>query len=197
MASANKPYHHGNLRAQLIEAGRALLDEAGADGVTIRAVARTAGVSHAAPANHFRDRQALMTALVTTLFNELGEVIDRRLARAGGESAPGEFARALVLYGLKKPNRYKLLWRRDLTNNDDSDLQTAMDAIYDRLLAAIEPLAAQKVDKDTIAIALWSLAHGYVSLRMDGNFVARRDAKSGQRREDAIIELILGQFIET
>ncbi len=62
MAKRTAPYHHGDLRRALLAAALALLDEGGVEAVTIRAVARRTGVTHAAPANHFRGREARRTA---------------------------------------------------------------------------------------------------------------------------------------
>ena len=61
-------FHHGNLREALLQASLSLLDSGGPEGVTIRAVARETGVSHAAPVNHFKDREALLTGLAVQLF---------------------------------------------------------------------------------------------------------------------------------
>ena len=80
-------YHHGNLRAGLLDAALTILDAEGVDAVTIRAVARAAGVSHAAPANHFADRKALLTALAAGIFAALAGRIARKLAAAPGGRA--------------------------------------------------------------------------------------------------------------
>lgn len=187
-------YHHGDLRVALLAAGLELLDEAGPDGVTIRAVARRAGVSHAAPANHFADRRRLLTALATDLFRRLGEQIAAALAKAPASTSVRVrvFADALLDFGLAAPNRYRLLWRRDLLDNEDAELSQAMDAIYERLVAELSsPPRRRPNDVHTYAIALWSLAHGYISMRIDSTFSARDDKVSGEPRERAIVGLLL------
>ena len=188
-------YHHGDLRPALLRAALELLDAEGPEGVTIRAVARRASVSHAAPANHFADRGELLTALATTLFQDLDTRIARALAR--GARPPVErvraFADALLRFGLAAPNRYRLLWRRDLLDLRDAALASAMDAIYDRLVAELAALPGRRPHgPDTYAIALWSLVHGYLSMRIDGTFVARTDPVSGVPRERAIVDALLG-----
>ncbi|MBL4791169.1 MAG: helix-turn-helix transcriptional regulator [Kordiimonadaceae bacterium] len=55
-------FHHGDLKRTLFSVAVSLLDQHGVSGVTIRAVARSAGVSHGAPVNHYKDRRALLTA---------------------------------------------------------------------------------------------------------------------------------------
>ena len=75
-----RTFHHGNLRQALLEAALDLLDAEGTAGVTIRAAAAKAGVSHAAPANHFKDRKALLTAVAKTQFELISERINSGLA---------------------------------------------------------------------------------------------------------------------
>ncbi|PWH05940.1 TetR family transcriptional regulator [Brachybacterium endophyticum] len=71
----DRPYHHGNLRAALLEAAEASLAEHGADGISLRDLAREIGVSHGAPRRHFPDRQALLDALAISGFVRLDEQI--------------------------------------------------------------------------------------------------------------------------
>jgi AcrR family transcriptional regulator len=187
-------FHHGNLREALLDAAFEILDETGPDAITIREVARRTGVSHAAPVNHFKDRTSLLTAVATKLFTELADAINHELEEADpvASKQAGAFAKALIAYGISNPHRYNLLWRRDLVDNSDPDLQTAMDSIYDELIAKIETSRKKpKYDQHTIAIALWSLAHGYVSMRSDGNFEPMKDLITGQNREDAMIDSVL------
>jgi AcrR family transcriptional regulator len=191
-----KPARKGALRPALLAAARTLLDREGADAVTIRAVARACGVSHAAPANHFADRRSLLTALAAELFADLAETMENALAGAPqnpankgfGTARLTAFGEALVAYGLAHPERYRLLWRRDLLDGEDAALQGTMDRLYARLLEELSalPLPAGK-DPETAAVGLWSLCHGYISMRLDGNFIARRDKESGAPRHSAMI----------
>lgn len=193
-ATRDTPYHHGNLREALMDAAFALLDEDGAEAVTIRAVARRAGVTHAAPANHFAGRKALMTALAARVFEDLAREIARRLARAGGglEARLRVFADAVLRFGLASPNRYRLIWRWDALDGQDAALQQSMDAIYDRLIAELSAHGSSSLDPHSRAIALWSMVHGYVSMRIEGNLVPGRDAVTGEPREKAIVTALLG-----
>src|SRR6201996_1254631 len=83
-----RPYHHGNLRAALLAAAETTLREQGPDQVSLRALAREAGVSHGAPRRHFPDRQALLDALAEVGFDRLGSELRPAVAAAGGEFAP-------------------------------------------------------------------------------------------------------------
>lgn len=78
-----KSYHHGNLRAVLLDAAEQTLREQGADRVSLRELARRAGVSHGAPNRHFHDRQALLDALVDVGFDRLGDELDAAIESAG------------------------------------------------------------------------------------------------------------------
>lgn len=197
MLQAKKRFHHGNLKAALLEAALEILDASGPDAITIREVARRADVSHAAPANHFADRRALLTEVSVLLFTQLASAIqlgidhDERSQIARIRC----FAESLVDYGLKYPQRYRMLWRRDLVMHEDPRLVRAMDGIYEGLIAEID--AAQlprQTDPHTIAIGLWSLAHGYASMRIDSIFEPAADCITGQPRMEAIFDIFLDQY---
>lgn len=85
--SADKPYHHGSLRAALLTAAERTLREQGAEQVTLRELARQAGVSHGAPSRHFRDRQTLLQALAAVGFARLGDGIAAAIGRPGQDFA--------------------------------------------------------------------------------------------------------------
>ncbi len=187
-----KSFHHGDLKRVLAEVALELLDEHGVGGVTIRAVAKAAGVSHAAPVNHYKDRGALLTALTKTQFDALEHEIEVRLARTESNPNPGieVFASVIMDFGFRYPHRYKLLWNADLVDHADPELLSVMDRIYDRLCAEFSKVVpAHTVDKDTYAVALWSMLHGYVDMRLSGMFEPMNDNLSGMPRSEAIVDL--------
>ena len=187
-------FHHGNLRSALIDAATKLLDQEGDKGVTIRAVARAAGVSHAAPANHFHDRKALMTSLAAQFFEDLHIYIIEALKPKSGsaEDSIFSFADALINYGLHYPERYQLLWRQDLLNDDDPALQKAMDGLYSHFTETIASFHTPvDYDLDTVSVALWSMCHGYVLMRLGGTFVPMQDKRTQTPRHKAIISSYL------
>ena len=79
----SRPFHHGNLRAVLLEQAEAMLRDVGAEGLSLRELARQAGVSHGAPRSHFIDRQALLNALAEQGFNRFTDRIRAALASQG------------------------------------------------------------------------------------------------------------------
>ncbi|BCY09193.1 TetR/AcrR family transcriptional regulator [Actinoplanes sp. L3-i22] len=78
-----RPFHHGNLRAVLLEQAEAMLRESGVDGLSLRELARQAGVSHGAPRSHFIDRQALLDALAEQGFDRMAEQVGAALRTPG------------------------------------------------------------------------------------------------------------------
>lgn len=187
-----KPFHHGDLKRVLFDVALARLDEHGASGVTIRAVAKDAGVSHGAPVNHYKDRRALLTALAKAQFDALLAGIDTRLAELDDD--PGArieiIASAMMDFGFRYPHRYRLLWSADLIDHADAELLSVMDSIYDRLCTEFSKASpGREFDKDTYAVALWSMLHGYVDMRLSGMFEPLNDSISGAPRGKAIIDL--------
>ena len=194
-------YHHGNLRAELLKAAMSILDESGIEAVTIRQVARKAGVGHSAPANHFAGKRALLTQLAIDIFVSLGDIIKSELRAAphGLSEKVQIFTDTLIEFGLSQPNRFRLLWRRDYLDNDNKELNIAMDVIYDELLAALATGKTGKVCNVSIeskAIALWSMLQGYVTMRIDGNLEPKKDEVSGKDRQQAIVDVLLQGILE-
>ncbi len=197
MNSKTNAYHHGNLRAELLNAAMSILDESGIEAVTIRQVARKAGVGHSAPANHFAGKRALLTQLAIDIFTKLGETIKKELVAApeGLADKIAVFADTLVTFGLGQPNQYRLMWRRDYLDNDSTELNSAMDVIYDKLLAILVTDKKSIVSAESKAIALWSMLQGYVSMRIDGNLEPKKDEISGKDRQQAIVDVLLHGLI--
>lgn len=182
-----------SLRTTLIEQGFLLLDREGPDGVTIRAVARAAGVSHAAPANHFSDRRHLLTELASIAF---GQYLERVDAYPGTDRARA-FVAALIDFALAFPGRYELIWRKDLIDWEGPVFLEQMNRAYADFLAALGVAHSYKGDEkpdiETLATAAWSMAHGYAVLRSTGIFDHRTDAVTGKPRAEAILDLLLGK----
>src|SRR3954451_7072520 len=78
-----RPYHHGNLREALLDAGERALETGGVQNLSLRELAREVGVSHAAPRRHFPDKQALLDALALGGFERLGTAMASAMAAAG------------------------------------------------------------------------------------------------------------------
>lgn len=187
-------HHHGALKQALVDAALEILDLEGVEAVTIRAVARKAGVSHAAPVNHFPDRRALLTAVAIFCFEELKTAIARTGFAEGSDPRRNmtAFVDAFHDYGLAKPNRYRLMWRRDMLDADDSALNAMTDGLFENVTEMMtafgEPPNGSIMSR---VVAACSIIHGYVLLRIDGNFIGVADEKTGHPRHIALIEALL------
>jgi len=200
MLSKKNSYHHGNLRSELIYAAIELLDEQGVEAVSVRKIARKVGVAHSAPANHFKDKKALFTALATEIFTHLLSIMDKELKTKASSLSESIhlFSKTILEFGLKYPNRYHLLWRKECLNNEDEVLYAVMENMYERLTKILAEhqqqsasLIKSQASVESQAIALWSMIHGYVTLRLDGNLIAKNDEQSGLERQTAIIDVLL------
>ncbi len=170
-----KPYHHGNLRAALVEAATALIAERGPDGFTLREVARRARVSHAAPYRHFRDRDDLLAAVVEQGFDGLRRAVTRAKS---SPASPLEALRragiAYVNYAVAHPARFQVMFRMELDAEKYPAARTAAEAAFESLVAAV---AACQQSGDlpgsrprVFATIAWSLVHGIAHLAIGGQF---------------------------
>lgn len=150
-------YHHGDLKAVILAKAATLVAERGADGVSLRELARAAGVSHAAPAHHFTDRRGLFTALAA----EGWHLLAAALADVRGEFL--DAALAYARFALDHPGHYAVMFDRSLVNPDDPDLIAAITAAGTELRQGVGTLddARAVEDPQAAALAAWSLVHGF------------------------------------
>lgn len=169
-----KPYHHGDLRNALIQAGLEMLSEGGAAALDLRKVARKAGVSHAAPYRHFADKQALVAAINEEGFRSLAERIQSTLRAAPDdpfEQLQG-IARAYVQFAQEHPWLMREMFSGlTIEREAFADLQTASKAVF-KLYAEVVKRGQERgsiIDGDPGALAgvLWSLLHGVAMLTIE------------------------------
>jgi len=153
-------YHHGDLKAVILGQAAELVAARGADGVSLRELARAAGVSHAAPAHHFVDRRGLFTALAAQGW--------RKLAAALAQARPefGDAALAYVQFAIDHPGHYEVMFDKSLYDDTDAELVAASSAAGAELNRGVGTLADPKAadDPDSAALAAWSLVHGFSML---------------------------------
>ena len=156
-------YHHGDLKAVILAKVATLVAERGADGISLRELAREAGVSHAAPAHHFTDRRGLFTALAAQGWRLLAEA----LAAARPDFI--DAALAYVRFTLDHPGHYAVMFDRSLVNADDPELVDAQNAAGAELAHGVGTLKdpGAKADPQSAALAAWSLVHGFAMLRLN------------------------------
>ncbi|OZI80059.1 MULTISPECIES: TetR/AcrR family transcriptional regulator [Bordetella] len=192
-------YHHGALRAALIDATEAILAERGLEGFTLREAARRVNVSPAAPLHHFGSVAGLLTEVAILGFEALTRY-QREGARAGGDD-PAARLRAQGLgylrFALAYPARFQLMFRKDRLT-DDPRLLAAGQAAFAELENAIRAYTAfpagQPLDAATHALLLgaWSTVHGFAHLALDGKL----DAPGGPRADAATLEGTLRRILE-
>ncbi len=169
----SKPYHHGDLRAALIESAVRLLREQGPDALTLRGVARAAGVSQAAPYRHFSDRRALVGAVAEEGFRLLGQHMAEAMRQAQGRPGMKGVARAYVRFAHEHPAEYRIMFGPEMARTDDlPSLHETSSSVLGFVKGAIEQLQGAGLvgpgDPGTIAITIWSMLHGLVMLSLDG-----------------------------
>ena len=157
-------YHHGDLKAVILSQAATLVAERGADGISLRELARAAGVSHAAPAHHFTDRRGLFTALATEGFDLLAASLTDARPRFV------DAARAYVRFAIDHPGHYAVMWDKSLYDDTDAVLVAAEAAAGAELSSGVGTLADPKAtaDPEGAALAAWSLVHGFSLLWLNG-----------------------------
>src|SRR5215469_3150823 len=136
---AQRAYHHGDLRRQLIAAAEQIIRERGVDGFTLREAARRVGVSPAAPAHHFKDAKGLLTEVALLGFRDFGKALAAADKR-GGENAARrlhEQGKAYVRFALKYPARFQLMFRVDKHDHTNSEFVHVAKQAYEVLESAI------------------------------------------------------------
>ncbi len=159
MSTFEKPYHHGDLRAALIDAAETLLD-AGGD-ISLREAARMAGVSPTAAYRHFADKDALLAALAVRGFQEFGLALDEAAARDPGNELAAR-GRAYIRFALARPGRFRLMFGPLLSRV--APLNPELREVSKQTFAAIEGAAG---DTDE-ALRRWGMVHGLAHLLLDG-----------------------------
>jgi AcrR family transcriptional regulator len=169
-APPDDKYHHGNLRQALIAAAEAELVESGHEHISLRAIARRANVSHAAPAHHFGDSAGLLTALAAVGFKRLNVAMQTELAAAG--QSPGEQLAAIavgyVRYAVDNPHLFKLMFSSLPRISSSNELQIVADEAFGTLVTIVARRSRRATFKTTDGwmdiAALWAAVHGYADL---------------------------------
>ncbi|MFJ8000967.1 TetR/AcrR family transcriptional regulator [Streptomyces sp. NPDC096310] len=175
--SDRQSYHHGDLRAAVLRSALHLLDTDGADALSLRAVARHAGVSANAPYRHYRDKEALLAALATHGFTELKARFE---AAADDPDAPDDpaasrpadlasalapLARTTVRYALDHPGLFHLMFGHPCVSH--ADVSAASDAAQAAVTARIAAFAPPE-HREPLKLGVWALVHGLSLLLLDG-----------------------------
>ncbi|MFI5320411.1 MAG: TetR/AcrR family transcriptional regulator [Myxococcota bacterium] len=170
-ARRRRSYHHGDLRRALLDAALALIARHGVSALTLREVARRAGVSHAAPAHHFGDLLGLVRALSDESFEALRAHMHARMQ--GAQSAAEALRRSGVAYvefAVANPGRFRAMFHPAI--GDQSERPSAAEAAaYEVLLAGIRALNTGRrlgaAEAALLALRAWAPMHGLAALAVD------------------------------
>ena len=193
--AAARRYHHGDLRAALLDAAEAELAEAGTEAFSLRKVARRAGVSHAAPAHHFRDVAGLLTALAARGFERLGDMMDAWTDGAGPDARDRLMAVGLayVAFASAHTALFRLCFGSMVPDHSDAVLKAAGDATFDRLAQGVAAVTGEPAYGPPEAMAatyrLWAGTHGVADLLAARRMTPIADMAPAER--EAVVTALL------
>ncbi|WP_078629336.1 TetR/AcrR family transcriptional regulator [Streptomyces sp. 142MFCol3.1] len=183
-----RPYHHGDLRRAIL---RAALDAIAADGpssLSLRDLARRAGVSHAAPAHHFKDRTGLLTAIAAEGY----ELLAAALADADDLRDAGV---RYVRFAREHPAYFQVMFSPEPLRANDLELTTARTLAGERLRSAVlaVPQEGRGPDSRLAGVAAWSLAHGFATLLLSHNL----DGPVGEQDPDEVFRALTRMLFQS
>ncbi|MFC9250884.1 TetR/AcrR family transcriptional regulator [Amycolatopsis thailandensis] len=168
-------------RTRLIDTAANLLAEEGVGAVTLRGIAKAAGVSHGAPLRHFSGRAALLSAVATRGYTEL---LDRGTGLPDGTPRERLIAacHGYLDFALTNPAMFELMFRRDLIDPDDTELTRVSSAVFDFFASLVGALQDgdwhPATDPRLLASSLWASLHGLAQLWLWGGLAGASFAPS-------------------
>ncbi|MGP8304274.1 TetR/AcrR family transcriptional regulator [Streptomyces inhibens] len=188
MPPTSASYHHGDLRAACLRAARELLEENGSGGLSLRAVARRAGVSATAPYRHYADRDALVSAVAVEGYREL---VGCLAAAHPSPSTPDDLAAVAVAYvrfALEHPALFRVMFVE--TCDPSGDERGTVTAVVSEYVGTIVRHAFPDADPDALSTAVWALVHGLAFLHLDGRLDAANPEAVADRVRAAVHALL-------
>lgn len=178
-----RTYHHGDLRNTLIAEGVALLEEEGLNKISLRAIAARAGVSHAAPKNHFASLRDLYTAMAAEGYRRHVAFMRAGLPKRASRTAKLAAAmQGYVRFAREHPHLFSLMFSADLCDLEDPELQAAGAESYGVLREISAGLDWDKADKPNADFRaetmIWSLVHGFAQLSNSGMLATAPDGSA-------------------
>lgn len=202
-------YHHGDLKAALLDAVEQHVRERGVGQVSLRAVARRAGVTHAASAHHFANKAGLLTAFATQGYLQLANEVVTSIEDAHPQDGPAVLeavGRGYVRFALANPGRFEVMFRLDVLNAGDRDFVAASDGAYALLVSTVARCGSEGFlgdkDPEVVSVAAWSIVHGLAALWISGRLSERIEETDPQRLAARVSRLFVdavlrGSSVET
>lgn len=189
-------YHHGDLRATLLQEAAVLLKEQGIEGLSLRRLAERAGVSRTAPYHHFKDKSALLCALATQAFEQMDQLLSQvQVDDRNTEQLLRNTVRAYLRFATANPELYELMFGRILWKNGQAseELKTIAYASFRNYAEQVGSLVntsdlSTDADPLRLAQASWATLHGLSRLIIDGIYVDLGDMEAVS---DQAVQLML------
>lgn len=193
------PYHHGDLREALLRAAESELTEKGVEGFTLRGCARRAGVSHAAPAHHFRDANALLTELAAVGFGRFVAAMRARQDQAGDDPRQRLVGAGLgyIDFARANPALFRLMFSSFRPDFETLHLKTEAADAFGLLVDSVAALRG--VDPRTVRSAMrdvasaWATAHGLADLLLSDRMTFMDEISDG--RPEALYADIISRSV--
>jgi AcrR family transcriptional regulator len=190
-----RPYHHGNLREELIAVGMALGEEGGPDVITLREAARRAGVAANAAYRHFDDLRHLRAEVAlrarARLAEAMREELDRRPPRPTAAASAREqlaaVGRGYIRFALRSPNLFRCAWMECPTPDPEP---SAWSTLHEALDACARAGVLPGGKTEAAAAAAWSLVHGFAELALRGLLGAPNE-QALDELGDRVVEVFL------
>lgn len=191
--AAETTYHHGNLRTALMVEAARVLETDGLDALSLRGLAKSLGVSHAAPAHHFSTRAALLAELAADGFAGLADAMDHAMAAVEPDRWLTESGKAYVRFAITHPQRYRLMFGSGFLNDDCPDrLLEESTRAFVGLLTAVHggppPGPPATHHMGSAELGAWSIVHGAVTLWLDGQLQAVDSEAQFLELTDSVLE---------
>jgi len=191
-----KPYHHGDLKTELVAQGIAQLEEHGLAALSLRKVAKRAGVSQAAPYSHFKDKRSLLAAVANEGYQRLNQRIAEETEQDPDSPTTG-LGRGYVLFALENPALFHLMFSSEVSELIDAgDLDDSASECYRLLTDGIKKQhihSSHNKDNKFEAAVAWSLVHGLANLLLEKR-ISPADFGFGELR--LFIDNILTSYLE-
>jgi AcrR family transcriptional regulator len=187
-----------DLRRQVLDASLELIGREGLSALSMREVARRAGVSHQAPYHHFGDREGIFVAIADDGFRGLRQEMEKAVASTADPVARLQaIGVAYVAYALSHPSHFKVMFRSELAPLErHAEANARADTCFDLLVSVANAASKHRLGRvdEALPLAAWSLAHGLATLmlesKLDRHFGATRKARK------KAIEAVLGAFTQ-
>lgn len=195
----DQPYHHGDLHEALLLAAKRVAEREGLNGLTLRAVAREAGVSHAAPAHHFGDVTGLLSELAAVGFKQFSAALGVAGCAVGSpEAAAQGRANAYVAFARENPCMFQLMFRAERLDHDRPVLHDAAKTAFAKLAGIVGARRHEDISPDHLTLPqaaevarIWSLVHGFAMLHLDGRLKHVLDASPPGTTEEMLLTAML------